>query len=94
MITNDERREDSRVVWIHRNLVLRGITDETFGVRERYIGWGSPVTLVVGNDLNSIILPNADTAVGEKSVYRACEDGRKRLTSRWCPSQYRLLFQT
>ena len=48
-------------MWIHRDLVLCGVTDETFCVRERHIRWGGPVTLVVGDDLNSIILPDADT---------------------------------
>lgn len=56
-------------MWVHRNLVLCGIANKTFGVRERHIGWGSPVTLVVGDDLNSIILPNTDTTVGAQLAY-------------------------
>ena len=54
----------SRVVWIHGDLVLRGVTDETFGVREGDIRGGRPIALVVGDDLNTIILPDTDTAVG------------------------------
>jgi len=55
---------NSRVVRVHGDLVLCGVTDETFGVGERNIGGSCPVALVVGDDLNTIILPDTDTAVG------------------------------
>jgi hypothetical protein len=61
--------ENLRVDWVHRDLILCGITDETFGVRERNIGGGCPVTLVVGDDLNTIILPDTNTAVQTGSAY-------------------------
>jgi hypothetical protein len=51
-------------VGIHGNLILCSVADETLVVRERDIGWGCPVTLVVGDDLNTIILPDTDTAIG------------------------------
>ena len=53
----------SRVVRVHRDLVLCGIADETFGVRERYVGGCCPVTLVVGDNLDTIVLPDTDTTV-------------------------------
>ena len=60
-IVTDDRGGNSRVERVHRDLVLRGITNETFSVREGHIGGGRPVTLVVGDDLNTIILPDTNT---------------------------------
>jgi len=51
---------NSRVDWVHRDLVFGGIADESFGVGERNVGWGRPVALVVGDDLYTIILPHTD----------------------------------
>jgi hypothetical protein len=51
------------VVWVHRDLVLGGIADQAFVVREGHIRRRGPVTLVVGNDLNAIVLPDADASV-------------------------------
>lgn len=50
------------VVRVHRDLVLRGIANETLGLGEGDVGWCCAVTLVVGDDLNTIILPDTDTA--------------------------------
>ena len=50
-----------RVARIHRNLVLCGIPNEAPALRERDIGRSCPVTLVIGNDLNTIVLPNTNT---------------------------------
>lgn len=51
-----------RVVRVHGYLVLCGITDETFGVGERDIGRSRPITLVIGDDLDTIVLPDTDAA--------------------------------
>lgn len=56
-----------RVVGVHGDLVLGGISDETLAVGEGHVGWGGSVTLVVGDDLNSIVLPDTDTTVKKKS---------------------------
>ena len=53
--------ENSRVVWVLDGLVFCGITDETSDVREGNIGWGRLVTLFIDDDLDMIILPDADT---------------------------------
>ena len=50
---------------VHRDLILRGIADEALVVGEGDIRGGGTVTLVVGDDLNTIVLPDTDTAVGE-----------------------------
>ena len=84
---------NSRVVRVHRDLVLCGIADETFGVRERYIGRRCPVTLVVGDNLDTVVLPDTDTTVCgyDQGTVREISEGW--LTSRWCPSRYRWLFR-
>ena len=48
---------------VHRDLVHRGITSETFSARKRNVGGGSLLAVVVGDDLNMIILPDANTTV-------------------------------
>jgi len=55
----------SRVVGVHGNLVLCGITDETLIFKEGDIRGCRAITLVVGDDLNTIVLPNTDAA-GER----------------------------
>ena len=60
---HDDTDGSSRVLRVHGDLILRGVTDETFGIREGDIRGGGSVTLVVGDDLNAIILPDTDTAV-------------------------------
>eukprot|EP00162_Nutomonas_longa_P016105 comp22482_c0_seq2/m.55724 comp22482_c0_seq2/g.55724 ORF comp22482_c0_seq2/g.55724 comp22482_c0_seq2/m.55724 type:complete len:264 (+) comp22482_c0_seq2:1256-2047(+) len=57
-------RVEHRVDRVHRDLVLGGVTDETLGVSEGNVRRGRAVTLVVGNDLNAIVLPHTDTRVG------------------------------
>ena len=59
--------EKVRVGRVHRGLIFGCIVDETFVVREGYVGWGGAVTLVVGDDLNTIILPDTNTS-GSRTV--------------------------
>ena len=51
---------EDRVVGVHRDLVLGRITDQTLVVGERDVGWCRAVTLVVGDDLYAIILPDTN----------------------------------
>ena len=53
---------DIRVGGVHGDLVLGGITDQTLGVGEGDERGCCAVTLVVGDDLNTIVLPDTDTA--------------------------------
>jgi hypothetical protein len=61
---NEARKltEDS-VGRVHRHLVLGGVTNETLRIGESNITGGSPVPLVVSDDLHTIMLPHADTTV-------------------------------
>jgi len=48
---------------VHGNLVLRRVTDQTLIVGERDVRGGRTITLVVGNDFYTIILPDTNTTV-------------------------------
>ena len=62
LATDQTLRVKDGVVGVHRDLVLRGIADQPLGVGEGDVGWSCAVTLVVGDDLNTIVLPDTDTA--------------------------------
>jgi hypothetical protein len=51
------------VVGVHGDLVLGGISDETLRVVEGNVRRGGTVTLVVGDDLDTVGLPDTDTPV-------------------------------
>lgn len=53
---------------VHRDLVLRGVTDETLDVGERVIGRGGPVILDIGDDIDTVVLLDADTQVGDSEI--------------------------
>ena len=56
-------RVEHRVRGVHRHLVLRSITDQTLRIRERHVGRRRTLTLVVGNNLHLVVLPNTHTRV-------------------------------
>lgn len=58
---------------IHGDLILSSITNQTFRVGESNVRRRGTVTLVVGDDLNAVMLPNADARVGGAEIY---SDGR------------------
>ena len=64
LATNQTLGIKHRVGGIHRCLVLGGIANESFGIVEGHIGWGCAIALVIGNDFNTVILPDADTRIG------------------------------
>ena len=68
------------VVWVHGDLVLGGITDKSLRVVESDIGWGGSVTLVVGDDFNSLVGPNTDTRVGGSLLSIESSRGGMRVT--------------
>lgn len=47
-----------------RNALGR-VTDQSLRLGEGDVGGGSTVSLVVGDDLNSVVLPNTDTIPGQ-----------------------------
>jgi hypothetical protein len=61
--TDETLGVEDGVVRVHRDLVLRGIADETLGLGEGDVGWCGAVALVVGDDLNAVVLPDTDATV-------------------------------
>ena len=68
LAANETLRVEDRVVGVHRDLVLRGIADQPLVVGEGDIRGCRAVTLVVGNDLDTVILPDTDARVGGAQV--------------------------
>ena len=71
LATDETLRVEDGVVGVHRDLVLGRITDQTLGVGEGNVRGRRTVTLVVGDDLNTIILPytNAPVQRGVSSLF-------------------------
>jgi hypothetical protein len=61
-------RTEDGVGGIHGDLVLGGVADEPLGVGEGDIGRRGAVPLVVGDDLDAVVLPHADARVGRAEV--------------------------
>lgn len=70
---------------VHSHLILRGIADEALCVGEGDVGGGRPVPLVVGDNLNSIMLPHPDARVGRAEI----DANRRALTL----SGHQILFK-
>jgi len=70
--------EDS-VDGVSGNLVLSGITDKSFVFSETDVRRSGSVTLIVGNDFNSIIDPDTDTGVGGTEINTDSSSGLSRL---------------
>jgi hypothetical protein len=65
-MTEKKVEKNVRISRVHCDLIFCGIADETLVVREGDIRGGGAVTLVVGDDLYTIVLPDTDTAVEKK----------------------------
>jgi len=53
---------------VARNLIFGGIPDQTFGVGESHVGWGSTVTLIIRDDFDGIVLPDANAGIGGTKI--------------------------
>ena len=56
------RQGNVRVRGVHCNLIFGGITDQPFGIGEGDVRGSCAITLIVGNDLDTIVLPDTDAA--------------------------------
>lgn len=68
LATDETLGIEDGVGWVHGDLVLGGITDQTLGVGEGDEGGGGTVALVVGNNLNAVISEDAHTRVGGTQI--------------------------
>ena len=90
MRISKNRSVDLRIMRVHSDLILCGITDKALAVREGDIRRSCSVSLVVCNDFYTIVLPHTDAA--EKKEGYKFKERMKRvemLTSRLCQDQYR-----
>lgn len=53
---------------VDSGLVLGSVADQPLGVRERHVGRGGPVSLVVGYDFDAVMQPDPDAAVRRAEV--------------------------
>ena len=56
------------VLGVHGGLRLGGVADEALGLREGDVRGGGAVALVVGDDLDAVVLPDTDAGVGGAEV--------------------------
>lgn len=68
LATDETLRTKDDVGGVHRDLFLRGVTDETLYVQERDIKRGGVATLVAGDDLDTVVLPGNDIRVGGSEI--------------------------
>ena len=69
LATDETLSVEDGVVGVHGDLVLGSVTNQSLTLAEGDIGGGGTVTLVVGNNFNTVILPDTDiTAEGKMSV--------------------------
>ena len=66
---------ENGVVGVHRDLVLGSIADQTLVVGEGDIRGSGSVTLVVGNDFNTVVLPDTDTSAKAKKCCKNLDLG-------------------
>jgi hypothetical protein len=55
-----------RIYRVHGDLILCSIANRMLVVREQDIRWRCTVTLIVGDDLDMIVLPHTDTTSGKR----------------------------
>ena len=63
LATDETLSVEDGVVGVHGDLVLGSVTNQSLTLAEGDIGGGGTVTLVVGNDFDSVVLPDTNTAV-------------------------------
>ena len=72
LAANESLGVEDGVDGVHRDLVLRGIADQTLGVGECDERGGCAVALVVGDDLNSVIAVDTGARVGRAQIDTDC----------------------
>lgn len=66
--THQTLRVEDGVGRVHGRLRLGGVTDEALGFGEGDVGGSGAVALIVRDDFDAVVLPNANAAVGRAKV--------------------------
>jgi hypothetical protein len=66
--TNQTLGIENSVGGVHGDLILGCITDQPFGVSESHVGRSRTVSLVIGDDLNTIVLPHTNARIGGTEI--------------------------
>jgi hypothetical protein len=66
--SNESFSIEDGVNWVFSSLIFCCITDKSFSISESNVGRSGPVSLIVSDDLNSIVLPNSYTRVGSSEI--------------------------
>ena len=66
--TDESFSIEDGVIWVFGCLIFGSISDESFSLGEGHIWRSGPVTLVVGYNLDSVILPDSYTGVGGTEI--------------------------
>ena len=66
--TRRKKRTKDGVGGIHGDLILSSITNQTLRISESDIRWRGSVTLIISNDLNTVVLPYSNTRVGRAEI--------------------------
>ena len=67
-------------MWVHGDLVLGSITNQSLHLTEGDISGGGTVILVVGNNFNTDILPDTDAAAEGKMSVKSDQTDRIQST--------------
>ena len=87
--TNETLSVEDGIARVHGDLVLGSISNQSLTLTESDIRKGGTVTLVVGNNLNTVILPDTDTTAERKMSVKSDQTNSIQSTYKWHPNQYR-----
>ena len=80
LATDETLSVEDGIARVHGDLVLGSISNQSLTLTESDIRKGGTVTLVVGNNLNTVILPDTDTTVEEKMSVKSDQTDRIQST--------------
>merc|ERR1712013_98439 len=72
LATNQSFGIKDGVCWVHGDLVLCSISNETFLFIEGNVTWSGTVTSIVGNDFNFAVLEDSDAGVCGSKINSDC----------------------
>jgi len=60
MVDSEADLTENGVNRVHGDLILGSVTDQSFGIGETDVRRRRPVTLVIGDDFDTVVLPDSD----------------------------------